>query len=112
MRRVPAWWWTGLTAALACGYLYIGAMSPLPAIRWAALAGGLLALAALWSASRSRVIALLALVVGALAPVVTGWWSLVVPLTAVLIILCGTVAIRSVPRGSRHRDAPAPAGRV
>lgn len=60
-------------------------------------------LAALWLADRSRPLAVAVLVVGALAPVVTGWWSLVVPLTAVMIIACGVVAVRgmaSTPVGS------------
>lgn len=100
MRRAG---WTVLTVVLACGYLWIGVASPQPLLRWPALAGGLLVLGALWLAARNRPIALVALIVGALAPVVTGWWSLVIPLTAVMIILCGAVAVRgtaTVPVGS------------
>ncbi len=95
--------WTVLTLVLACGYLWIGVAAPVPALRWPALAGGLLVLVALGLAARSRPTAVAVLVVGALAPVVTGWWSIVVPLTAVMIILCGVVAVREtapVPVGS------------
>jgi hypothetical protein len=93
---VPTWWWAVLTGVLACGYLYIGAASPLAAVRWPALAGGVLVLVALGLAARSRLLALAAIVVGALIPVLSAWWSLVVPLTAVLIVLCGTAAVRGV----------------
>jgi hypothetical protein len=88
-------WWTILTAVLACGYLYIGATSPLPAIRWPTLAGALLVLGGLWLASRSHPIALAALIAGAVVPAITSWWSVVVPITGLLILLCGTVAIRA-----------------
>lgn len=95
--------WTVLTAVLACGYLWIGAADPLPSIRWPALAGGLLVLVALRLAVRNRPLAVAVLVVGALAPVVTGWWSLVIPLTAVLILLCGAVAVRATSGRSPDR---------
>ena len=92
-RRGSAWWWTALTAVLAIGYLLIAVISPLALIWWSALAGAVLIVTGLWFASRNRPIALIAVVVGALVPVITGWWSLVVPLTAALIIVCGTVAV-------------------
>jgi hypothetical protein len=91
-------WWTVLTAVLAAGYLSIGATSPQPSIRWAALAGGLLVLAALWVAPRSRPAALAVLLVGALLPSVIAWWSLALPATGCLILLCGTTAIRATTR--------------
>jgi hypothetical protein len=100
-----AWWWAVLTGVLACGYLYIGAASPLAAVRWPALAGGVLVLVGLGLAARTRLLALAVLVVGALVPVLSAWWSLVVPLTAVLIVLCGTVAVRGVLTGARPRAA-------
>jgi hypothetical protein len=93
---VPTWWWAALTGVLACGYLYIGAASPVAAVRWPALAGGVLVLLALGLAARSLLLALVVLAAGALVPMVTAWWSLVVPLTAVLIVLCGTAAVRGV----------------
>jgi uncharacterized membrane protein len=93
-RRASAWWWTVLTALLAGGYLVIAIVGAEPSIRWPALIGTVLVGAGLWIASRSGWIALAAIIVGALLPVVTGWWSLVVPLTAALIVVCGTVAVR------------------
>ncbi|MBA3905428.1 MAG: hypothetical protein H0X35_01905 [Pseudonocardiales bacterium] len=96
-------WWVGLTVVLACGYLWIGAGDATLSTRWPALAGGVLVLAGLALGGRSRPLAMVLLVVGALVPVVTAWWSLVVPLTAVLIILCATMAVRSTPSEARHR---------
>jgi hypothetical protein len=101
-------WWTTLTVVLAVGYLYIGVSSPLASVRWPTLAGALLVLAALsfaargrWFAAR-RPIALGALAIGAVLPVVTAWWSLVVPLTGLLILVCGALAVRA--------SEPAPTG--
>jgi hypothetical protein len=101
-RRSSAWWWTALTALLAGGYLFIAVISPLALTWWSALTGAVVTVAGLWFASRNRPVALIAVVVGALVPVITGWWSLVVPLTAALIIVCGTVAVRGAKdRGPR-----------
>jgi ABC-type sulfate transport system permease subunit len=95
-RTLPAVRWSQvLTVVLAVGYLVIGVTSPLPSVRWPALAGGLLVLVALWLASRSHSIALAALVCGAALPLVTGWWSLVLPVTGALILGCGVVAVRA-----------------
>lgn len=88
-------WWRALTVVLAAAYLIIGVTSPLPVIRWPAVAGGAVVLAALWLATRSHPIALVALVSGAAVPVITGWWSLVIPLTGALIVGCGLVAVRN-----------------
>ena len=92
--------WTLLTAILAAGDIFIGLTSPLPGIRWPTLAGGLMVLAALWLATRSRPAALALLATGAVLPVATGWWSVVVPVTGILILLCGTQAIRTTTRTS------------
>jgi hypothetical protein len=99
-------WWPILTAVLALGYLYIAAASPLPSIRWPTIAGALLVLAALALAARTRPVALAALIVGAILPAALAWWSLALPATALLILICGTLAIRETPRsGRRPRDA-------
>jgi membrane protein implicated in regulation of membrane protease activity len=98
--------WPILTAVLALGYLYIAVASPLPSIRWPTLAGALLVLAALALAARTRPVALAALVVGAILPAALAWWSLVLPATALLILLCGTLAIRETPRGGRRPRVP------
>ncbi len=99
-RPAPGRWWMILTAVLALGYLYVGALSPLPSIRWPALAGGLLVLAALGLATRSRPAAFAALVAGAIVPAAFAWWSLVLPATGLLILICGTLAVREVARGA------------
>ena len=93
--------WSLLTVALAAGYAVIGLAGPGASIRWTALAGALLISGSLWLASRSRPAALSVLIVGVAAPVVTGWWSLVIPVTGALALLCGSLAIRAtapVPR--------------
>jgi hypothetical protein len=93
-------WWAAATAALAGGYLLIGLTSPLNTIGWPALAGGLLVLTALWLATRSRPAALTALITGALLPVPTTWWSLVVPATALMLLACGLLAVRTTHPGT------------
>jgi hypothetical protein len=90
--------WPILTAVLALGYLYLAAASPQPSIRWPTLAAALLVLTALALATRTRPVALMALIVGALLPTFTAGWSLAIPTTALLILLCGTLAIRQTPR--------------
>lgn len=106
---IPAWvWghrWSMLTGVLAFGYLYIGATSPVPSIRWTTIAGALLVLAAPGLANRSHPIALLILVSGAVLPVVTGWWSVVIPATGLLILACGTAAVRATATGSASQRA-------
>ena len=91
---------------LALSYLYIAAASPLPSIRWPALTGALLVLTALPLATRTRPVALTVLIVGALLPTLTAWWSLAFPATALLILLCGTLAIRETPRSGRPPRVP------
>ena len=88
-------WWRALTLALALGYLVIGALSPSPEIRWPFLGAAVLVVGALAAVSRSRPVAWTLLVVGALLPVATTWWSVVSPVTALLILGCGTAAIRA-----------------
>jgi hypothetical protein len=95
MRHALPQGWGILTALLAAGYLVIGSISPTPSIRWTALAGAFLVLGALWLAHRSGPAALGALFLGAALPLPTAWWSLVVPLTALLILICGTLAVRA-----------------
>jgi len=93
--RVALHGWSLLTVVLAGGYVAIGVSSPLTAIRWPALTGALLLLGSVWLAARSRPTAWSALVVGAVAPAITGWWSLVIPMTGALALLCGSLAIRA-----------------
>jgi len=88
-------WWRALTVALAAGYVVTGALSPSPEIRWPFLSAALVVVGALAAVSRSRPVAWTLLVVGALIPVATTWWSVVTPVTALLILGCGTAAIRA-----------------
>jgi hypothetical protein len=99
--------WVLLTAVLAGTYVFIGLTSPPPSTRWPTLAGALLVLAALWLASRSYPAALTFLIIGAVVPAIIDWWSLVIPATALLILLCGTMAVRSTTAGNRPRPEPA-----
>jgi hypothetical protein len=87
--------WVVLTAALAATYLFVGVFSSVAGVRWAALAGALLLVAGLGAAGRSRVAALVLVALGALVPAVLGWWSLVLPLTGLLALVCGALAVRA-----------------
>jgi hypothetical protein len=100
-------WWQALTLALAGGYLVIGVLSPTSSIRWPFMIGAVLVAGGLAVVTRSRPAAWTALVVGALAPVVTTWWSVASPVTALLILGCGTAAIRAT-RAAAASTTPAP----
>ena len=88
-------WWVALTGVLALGDLLIGVTSPIPHIRWAALVAGALILGALIWGARAYRLALVALVAGAVVPAAVTWWSLITPVTAVLVVACGVPALRS-----------------
>jgi hypothetical protein len=104
---IAARWWAVLTVVLVVGYLAIGVASPLSSIRWPSLAGALLVGGALWLATRSQTIALVVLVVGAAVPAITAWWSLMVPVTGVLVLLCGYLAIRATATRTARRGRSA-----
>ena len=114
-RAAHTTWWVVLTVALAAGELLIGLAGPLPQLRWPALTGGVLVLVALAAAARWYRAAVVALVAGAVVPTLTTWWSLVEPLTAVLVLGCGVPALRSLrsrgarPEGSAIAARPAQA---
>lgn len=93
-------WWQALTLALAGGYVVTGVLSPTPAIRWPFVVGAVLVAGAHVAATRSRAAAGTALVIGALTPVATTWWSVVSPVTALLILACGTASIRATTTAS------------
>ena len=57
-------------------------------------------------AARTRPVALAALIVGAILPAALAWWSLALPATALLILICGTLAIRETPRSGRPPRVP------
>jgi len=100
-------WWQALTVALAVGYVVIGVLSPAPSIRWPFLLGGSLVLGGLAVVTLSRSAAWALLLVGAVAPVATTWWSIVGPVTALLILGCGAAAIRAT-RTPTSPNPPAP----
>ena len=89
-------WWTVLTLTLATGYLLAGVTSSLPQVRWPAIGGAMLIGAGLALADRSYRAATTVLALGAAAPAVTMWWSLVVPIIGVLVLICGVPALRSL----------------
>jgi hypothetical protein len=96
-------WWQTLTIALAAGYLVIGVLSPASTIRWPFIVGAVLVAVSLVVANRSRPTAWAVLVIGALAPVATTWWSVIGPVTALLILVCGTAAILATRGPARRR---------
>jgi hypothetical protein len=90
-------WLIGLTAVIALLYLYVG-IGAHGLTRLLALLGGVLILAAIVAAARSRPLARLLLLAGALPVAVATWWSLVTPFLAVLALLFGWMVIRSPPK--------------
>ena len=93
-------WLIGLTAVTALLYLYVG-VGAHGLTRLLAWLGGVLILAAIAAAARSRPLAWILLLAGALPVAVATWWSLVTPLLAVLALLFGWLVIRRPPRRSR-----------
>ena len=95
-RALRTWWAAGLTALLAALYGWIG-LAGHGVNRALGLTGALLVLAALPAARRSRPIAVILLVLGAVPLAVAAWWSIVAPLVGLLALLLGWAAIRSQP---------------
>jgi chromate transport protein ChrA len=91
-------WLIGLTAITALLYIYVG-IGGHGLTRLLALAGGVLILAAV--AARSRPLAWLLLLAGALPVAVATWWSIVTPLLAVLALLFGWLVTRRPPTWRR-----------
>jgi hypothetical protein len=91
-------WLIGLTAITALLYIYVG-IGAHGLTRLLALAGGVLILAA--AAARSRPLAWLLLLAGALPVAVATWWSIVTPLLAVLALLFGWLVTRRPPTWRR-----------
>jgi hypothetical protein len=91
-------WLIGLTAITALLYIYVG-IGAHGLTRLLALAGGVLILAA--AAARSRLLAWLLLLAGALPVAVATWWSIVTPLLAVLALLFGWLVTRRPPTWRR-----------
>lgn len=95
-------WPTALTAIVALLYAWVG----VAAHGWdrvLGIIGALLILAALVVAQRSRTVAAVLLVAGALPLAVVTWWSVVTPLLAILALLLGRLAIRNLSHLGDHR---------
>ncbi len=94
-------WLIVLAAVTALLYLYVGAGGH-GLIRLLAVLGGVLILAAIVAAARSRVLAWLLLLAGTLPLAVATWWSVVTPLLAVLALVFGWMATRRPPAWRRR----------
>jgi hypothetical protein len=95
-------WYTGLIAALAALYAWIGlAANGIDVVL--GLAGAALILLGLALKARSPAAAAILLVAGALPLAVHTWWSVITPLLALLVITLGWFAI-----GRRQRHAVIP----
>ncbi|MEU6539041.1 hypothetical protein [Streptomyces sp. NPDC047000] len=90
------WWSTGLTAALAALYGWLG-LAAHGLDRALGLGGAVLVLAAVPVARRSRALAVTLLVAGAVPLAVAAWWSIAAPLVGLLILLLGWTAVRTGP---------------
>lgn len=93
-------WLIVLTAVTALLYLYVG-VGAHGLARLLAFPGGILILAAIVAAARSRLLAWLLLLAGALPVAVATWWSVVTPLLAVLALAFGWMVIRRPPAWRR-----------
>jgi hypothetical protein len=81
-------WRIGLVVVIAALYAWVG-ISAHGTDRILGLAGALLILGALAVAPRSRPVAAVLLLLGALPLAVTTWWSVATPLLAVLCLILG-----------------------
>jgi hypothetical protein len=86
-------WLTGLTAVTALLYLYVG-VGAHGLTRLLAFLGGVLILASIAAAARSRPLAWVLLLAGALPVAVATWWSILTPLLARLALLSGWMVTR------------------
>lgn len=93
-------WLIGLTAVTALLYIYVG-IGAHGLTRLLALLGGVLILAAVAAAARSRPLPWLLLLAGALPVAVATWWSIITPLLAVLALLFGWLVTRRPPTWGR-----------
>ena len=90
-------WWPGLTALVAIYYGFIG-LTTGDAVGMAGMLGAVLIAAALGVHIWSRPLAGVLLGVGAAPLAILTWWSMITPVLALLVLVCGSVAIA----GTRH----------
>jgi hypothetical protein len=109
-RVVRGAWPAVLTGILGACLALVAATADTPLPLGLGLAGGLAVAAAPWIAGRSVPVAAAVLLLGALPYAAITWWSVITPLTAVLALVTGAVAIRRRP-GPRPRPRPVDAVR-
>ncbi|MEY9966851.1 hypothetical protein ABIA33_004916 [Streptacidiphilus sp. MAP12-16] len=93
-RAVRGAWPAVLTGILGACLMLVAATADTPLPLVLGLAAGLAVAAAPWIAGRSVPVAAGVLLLGALPCAAITWWSAITPLTAVLALVTGTVAIR------------------
>lgn len=98
-RIVRRAWPAILTGVLGACLMLVAATAGSPLVLWPGLVSGLAVAAAPWLSGRSVPGAVAVLLLGALPFAAITWWSAVTPLTAVMALLTGTMAIRR-----RHRS--------
>lgn len=100
-------WWIGLTALLGAYYVLLGVDALPKAAGFVGIAGGVAIWGAMRIATRSHRLAVGLLAVGAMAFAIVTWWSVVTPLTAILVLTIGPVALRR-RRSGRVDVGPGP----
>jgi hypothetical protein len=96
-----------LVGTLAAIYFMLG-VTALGLLGLLAIAGAGAIVAALWQATRSRTTATVLLVAGAVPFAVAAWWSVVAPLTGLVVLAIGIPLVR---RGAPRHLHPAAAAR-
>lgn len=99
-------WPTVLVAVLALLYIWIGIVAN-GADRLLGITGGIVMLAGLVVAYRSRWAAMVLLAAGALPLAVTTWWSIATPFVAVLALLLGWFSVRTTSMVRHGTAVPA-----
>jgi asparagine N-glycosylation enzyme membrane subunit Stt3 len=97
-------WPAALTGVIALLYTRVGLAAD-GRDQILGIVGGLVMLVALAAAQRSQPVALVLLVVGTLPLAVATWWSIATPVLAVLALVLGAIAIHNL---SRRPKVPAP----
>lgn len=101
-RAIADAWLAVLTTVLGACFVLVAASAG-PVLLVFGVASGLAVAVSPWIAHRSRRVALLALVLGAVPFAAVTWWTLLTPVIAVLALVAGLAAIRAP---ERHGRAP------
>ncbi|MEH1017122.1 hypothetical protein V6U90_29005 [Micromonospora sp. CPCC 206060] len=103
-RAVRQHWPAVLTSALGAFLALAGATAAVPLMTMAILSGALIAVAP-WQVVRSRRLALLLLMAGSVPLATLTWRTVIMPLTAALALVTGTMAL-SHQHPTAHRPNP------